>query len=60
MTCIVAILLLVLGVLLDKNLRPKYMRQKRSFLAKCPTLPRINGLPRTKTPGKTFAVLAGF
>ena len=34
--------------------------QKRSFLSKGPTPPRINRLARTKTPGKTFAVLAGF
>jgi len=33
---------------------------KRSFLSKHPTLPKINDLAKTKTPGKTFAVLAGF
>jgi hypothetical protein len=35
-------------------------RQKRWFLSKRPILPRINRLARTKTLGKTFAVLAGF
>jgi hypothetical protein len=44
----------------DTNPLPISMRQKRSFLAASPAPPRINRLARTKTPGKTFAVLAGF
>jgi len=36
------------------------MRQKRSFLSGCLALPKINRLAETKTPGETFAVLAGF
>lgn len=44
----------------DINLLPEPMRQNRSFVPPCPALRQINRLGWTKTPGKTFAVLAGF
>ena len=46
-------------LLLDKNLWSKRVGQIRPFLPPCPVPSRINRLAMTKTPGKTFAVLAG-
>ena len=43
-----------------RNPMTKAISHKRPFSPVCPALRQINRLGVTKTPGKTFAVLAGF